>query len=254
MSELVAVLPVGATEQHGPHLGVGVDAVLARGVVTRAIELMSPDFPALVLPVQEIGKSDEHSEFSGSLAFSYDLVARMWFQIGEAVYRSGCRKIVFVNAHGGNRAVMEIVCRELRVKLGMLAVASSWSRIFDRSDLFSEFELKHGVHGGEFETSAMLHIRPDLVDMAYADNFETVSVSMAQENTLLGPHTEASFAWQAQDLHPAGASGNAAAADAERGKESVDRAAKALLTIISEMRAFPLDRLKRETEFNRSSL
>jgi len=115
----VAVLPIGATEQHGPHLPVGVDAMIAQAISAQAFAELPETVPALLLPTSRIGKSNEHIDFPGTLTFSAATLGAMWFEIGESVARAGLRKLVFVNSHGGQPQVMEIVARDLRVKLQM---------------------------------------------------------------------------------------------------------------------------------------
>ncbi len=242
MSQVVAVLPVAAVEQHGPHLPVRVDAALNEGIVARAAERMPADLPALFLPMLPVGKSAEHISYPGTLTLSYETLARVWYEVGESVRRTGCRRIVFWNSHGGQPQVMEIVCRELRLKLGMLAVSASWFGVTPMDDLFTPREQMHGIHGGELETSAMLATRPDLVKMEYADNFKQLSEVMEQENEVLRPDGGAGFGWISEDLHPAGVSGNAAAADAARGHAVMDRAATRLVQIVREAHAFPISR------------
>jgi creatinine amidohydrolase len=242
MSGIVAIQPIGAVEQHGPHLPVRVDAAIGEGMIARAIELMSDDTPALVLPSQPVGKSDEHTSYAGTLSLSAETVGRLWYEIAESVHRAGCRRILFLNSHGGQPQVMEIVCRELRVKLGMLAVGTTCLRMFDKRDLFSASELKHGIHGGEVETSVMLHLHPDLVEMKRAQNFVPLSVELEAAGGLLTPEGAVGFGWQVQDLNPAGALGNAAAADARRGGELVERGAAALIKLVDEIAQFPLSR------------
>ncbi|MET3924197.1 creatininase family protein [Devosia sp. 2618] len=250
MDDIVAIQPVGAVEQHGPHLPVSVDATINAGIVERAVQLMAPNLPALVLPMLPVGKSNEHHAYPGTLSFSYETLARMWFEIGESVHRAGCRKIIFFNSHGGQPQVMEIVCRELRVKLGMLAVGASWFNTIDQSDMFSDREMLHGIHGGEVETSLMLHLKPQKVDMNFAQNFKPLSMQMEQEFEILRPDGAAGFGWESQDLHPAGVSGDAASADAVRGEEAVERAARALVKITQEVSDFPVSRLAKATAFN----
>jgi creatinine amidohydrolase len=249
MGEVVAILPVGAVEQHGPHLPVRVDAAINAGILARAVALMPPDLPVLVLPALPIGKSNEHIAFPGTLSLPYGLLAKLWFEVARSAWRAGVRKIILFNSHGGQPQVMEIVCRELRVELGMFAVGASWFRTIDSSDLYSAGELQHGIHGGESETSVMLHLHPDLVAMQHAADFVPRSVEMARDYTLLTPEGGVGFGWQTQDLHPAGACGNAAAADAARGAEQVERAARALLTLIDEVRAYPLAAVTGKTAY-----
>ena len=123
---VIALLPVGAIEQHGPHLPVAVDACINQGIVARALELLPATLPVTVLPLMPVGKSDEHLAFPGTLTLSAETLARLWTEIGEAVARAGVRKLVLFNSHGGQPQVMEIVARDLRVRLGMLVVAYSW--------------------------------------------------------------------------------------------------------------------------------
>ncbi|WEX09648.1 creatininase family protein [Chelativorans sp. AA-79] len=250
MSKVVAVLPVAAVEQHGPHLPVKVDAAINAGVLTRTVELMPADMPVLVLPMQAVGKSVEHIAYPGTLTLSYETLARVWYEIAESVYRAGCRKIVFINSHGGQPQVMEIICRELRVKLGMFAV-SAWAYSgADISDLFSAHERKHGIHGGEMETSLMLHLHRDLIDMEYARDFVPVSVEMEKKGGLLMPEGAlVGYGWQTQDVQPWGACGNASAADADRGRIVVERCAEGLVRLFQEVLDFPLDGMTRKTAF-----
>lgn len=249
MEKFVAILPVAAVEQHGPHLPVRVDAAINAGTIARTVELMEDDLPVLVLPMMPVGKSVEHTAYPGTLTFTYETLARMWFELGESVGRAGCRKIIFVNSHGGQPQVMEIVCRELRVKLGMLAVSAWASAGADLSDLYSAHELKHGIHGGEAETSVMLHLHRDLIDMQHADDFVPVSVELEKAGGLLMPEGRIGYGWQTQDVQPSGACGNAAAADAERGREHIERSARNLLKLINEVLEFPLDRITDKTMY-----
>ena len=251
MTHVVALQPVGAVEQHGPHLPVRVDAAINAGIVRRAVELMPAELPVLVLPALPVGKSNEHIAFPGTLSLSYETLARVWTEIGESVHRAGCRRIIYFNSHGGQPQVMDIVCRELRVRLGMLAVGCSWFRTVDSSDLIGAAERRHGIHAGQSETSVMLHLHRDLVDMAQAKNFVPLSVEIEQAGNMLTPEGAVGFGWQTQDLHPEGAAGDAASADAETGRVLVERAATALIRLLREVSEFPLDALKPRTAFER---
>ena len=240
----IAVLPVGAIEQHGPHLPLCVDACINEGILARALELLPAQLPVTVLPPMPVGKSDEHSAFPGTLTLSAKTLIRLWTELGEAVARAGVRKLVLFNSHGGQPQVMDIVARDLRVRLGMLVVAYSWYAAGVPSGLFPEHEVRYGIHGGAIETSIMLHLRPDLVHMERAANFSPLMADMAGHYRLLSPIGAGKLAWQAQDLHPSGACGDATNADAERGAQVVEHAAQGLAALLEEVDRYPLANLR----------
>uniref|UniRef100_A0A061S3H6 Creatinine amidohydrolase n=1 Tax=Tetraselmis sp. GSL018 TaxID=582737 RepID=A0A061S3H6_9CHLO len=242
--ETIAVLPVSATEQHGPHLPCSVDANINEGILERALELLDPRLPVTVLPEQRIGKSNEHSAFPGTLSLSAETLTNLWLDIGDSVYRAGVRKLVLFNSHGGQPQVMDIVARELRVRHGMLAVALSWFGFGLPDGAVSRHEQLHGIHGGEIETSMMLHLRPGLVRMRLAEDFVPSSVELCERFRLLRPEGGVGFGWMAQDLHPSGAMGNAAAATPEKGRLLVEHAASRLAELLREVDAFPLSALR----------
>ena len=171
MEKVVAVLPVAAVEQHGPHLPVGVDMFINEGYLATAIKRIPDDMPVLILPIQAIGKSNEHIEYPGTLTFSMETVTRAWTEIGDSVARAGCRKLIFMNSHGGNVPVIDAVVRELRVRHRMLAVHAGWHRLGYPADMFSAVERAHGIHGGDAETSLMLAFRPKTVRMERCAEF-----------------------------------------------------------------------------------
>jgi creatinine amidohydrolase len=240
----IALLPVGAIEQHGPHLPVSTDACINQGVLARALELMPDDLPVTVLPMLPVGKSDEHLGFPGTLTLSAATLIRLWTEVGESVARAGVRKLVLFNSHGGQPQVMDIVARDLRVRRGMLVVAYSWYAGGLPPGLFGQDEVRHGIHAGAIETSMMLHLRPDLVRMERAANFVSLMAEMAGHYRLLSPIGAGKLAWQAQDLHPSGACGDATNADAARGRQLVEHAAQALVALLEEVDRYPLANLK----------
>ena len=135
------------------------------------IAVLPDDLDIRILPVQAVGKSNEHLHAPGTLTLPAATLIEAWTELGASVARAGVRKIVFVNSHGGNEEIMGIVTRELRVRHKMLAVKTSWQRFGRPAGMYSELEDRHGIHGGDVETSLMLHFRPDLVDMGKAENF-----------------------------------------------------------------------------------
>jgi len=247
MSRCVAVQPVSAIEQHGPHLPVCVDAAIGDGIVARAIEGLDDDQNVLVLPSLVIGKSDEHHAFPGTLSLSHETLARVWFEIGESVSRTGCRRLVFVNSHGGQTALIDIVCRDLRVKLGMLAINATWFSMVDVASYFGELEARHGIHGGAAETSMMMHLHADTVRLSEIRNFVPITVDWEKAGAALTAEGAVSFGWQAQDLHASGACGNAAAASADAGRGLIEESAAALVALLREVEAFPLANFRHRT-------
>lgn len=241
----IAVLPVAAIEQHGPHLPVYTDTCIAEGMIARAIELLPDDLPVTFLPVQAVGKSNEHISSPGTLTSSWETTTRLWLDIGDSVHRAGVEKLIIVNAHGGNVPMVDIVARELRVKYDMLAVGTAWSRFGHPEGLPTGNESLYGIHGGEIETSIMLHLRPDLVRMDHATDFRSTQLGFLEEFTHLRAHGLAQFGWKAQDLNPAGTVGNASLATAEKGKAVVDHQAAALVALCRDVDGFDTARLWR---------
>ena len=164
-----------------------------------------------------------------------------WTELGVSIHRAWIRKLVIVNSHGGNEEIMGIVARELRVRCNMLAVKTSWMRFGVPDGLFSDLEMRQGIHGGDVETSLMLHFRPDLVDMSAAKNFRSLAGEMQAGNRHLGPTGTHSFAWIASDLNPHGVVGDAAAATADKGRLVAEHQARGFAELLQEVRAVGLE-------------
>ena len=250
LSNTVILLPVGAVEQHGPHLPVCVDAAINAGVLERALAMLPDAADVLALPALPYGKSDEHLAFPGTLAISGETLSALWFEIAANVARAGARKLVFFNSHGGQTALIDICCRRIRVELGLLAVACSWFRITPVDDLIAEGEAEHGIHAGDIETSVMLALHGDLVDMSRAENFTPLTVAIQKSGSSLTAEGAVGFGWQAQDLHPSGAMGDASAATHVKGAAIVERAADALVRLIGDVAAFDMALLTRQTRYS----
>ena len=241
----IAVLPVAATEQHGPHLPLDVDTQLVDGVVQAMLPHLAPDLPVLVLPTQAVGLSPEHTGFAGTLTLKAATVIALWTEIAEGVARSGVRKLVLLNSHGGQVGLMDVVGRDLRARLDMLVYSVSWFNLplGDAQDLFNADEHRFGIHGGDIETSMMLALASHKVDMAQARDFKSTSQARAARFPILGNGRSAKLAWQTQDYNPAGAVGHAAAATADKGRAVLQAAGQALAQLLAEIDALPVDTL-----------
>jgi creatinine amidohydrolase len=242
----VAVLPVGAIEQHGPHLPLSVDQAIVDGVIATALPRLPDALPVLFLPTQAIGYSPEHLGFPGTLSLSSATLAATWIELGECVARAGVRKLLLLNAHGGQVSVMDIVARELRTRLRLIVYSCSWWNLplGAAYEQFGADEHRFGVHAGAVETSLVLALRPDRVDMAQARNFTSTSRNRAATNPILGNGRSAKLGWQMQDYNPAGAAGNAAAANAQQGAQLLEAAGEQLSLLLQEFSALPLDTLR----------
>jgi creatinine amidohydrolase len=250
LDRTIAVLPVAATEQHGPHLPLSVDTDLVEGVVAASLPHLPADLSVLFLPTQPVGFSPEHARFAGTLTLKSETIVRLWTDIGESVAASGVRKLVLFNAHGGQVSVMDLVARDLRARLDMLVYSVSWFNLplvdaqgQDVNALFSAEEQRFGVNAGDVETSMMRALRPERVRMDAAQNFRSSSQDRAERFEILGNGRSAKLGWQMQDYNPHGAAGNARLATVEKGQALREAAGRALAQLLVEMDQLPPDTL-----------
>lgn len=236
----IAVLPLGAHEQHGPHLPFETDAIIAAGIVERVKAALPPELSATFLPVEPVGYSIEHMDVEGTKTLTYAEAVEKWLGIAGFLAARGVRKLVMLNAHGGNSPLMTIVATEARVRFGMLVVATSWTRFGLPDGVISPEEKAIGIHGGEIETSVMLALAPETVKMDLARNFPSKQTEFCNCFTHLrayGPHA---FGWKMRDLNADGVAGNAAAATAEKGEKLIAHAVKGFIELLRDVDAFDL--------------
>ena len=238
--ETIAVLPIAATEQHGPHLPVSTDTSIMKGMLNTAIAALPDDLDIRILPIQSVGKSNEHLHAPGTLTLPATVLIEAWCELGASVARAGVKKLVMVNSHGGNEEIMGIVARELRVRHGMLVAKTSWMRFGKPDGLYTDAESRYGIHGGDVETSLMLHFRPDLVDMSKAKNFHSNAERAEAELQYLRPTGTHAFAWIASDMNPDGTVGDASLASAEKGRLTASHQAESFVGLLRDMRKMRL--------------
>ena len=243
----VAVLPLGATEQHGPHLPLSVDTTLVDGVIGSALTHFTSADPVLFLPTQNLGLSTEHTAFAGTLSVAPATLMELWCDIGASVARAGLRKMVLFNAHGGNVGLMDVVARELRARHGLLVFGTSWYQL-PLGDavmgLFSAEEHRFGAHAGAMETAMMLALSPQDVRMAQAQNFPSAAQKKAARFTILGDGRSAKQGWHMQDYNPQGAVGNATAATSAKGAAVLQSAGEQLAKLLQELMDLPLSTVR----------
>lgn len=240
---LIAVLPVAATEQHGPHLPISTDTAIIDGVVRATVPKLPAELPVVFLPTCAYGKSNEHSRYPGTLTLSATTLIALWMDIGASIARSGVNKLVLFNSHGGQMSVMDIVTRDLREKHGLMVVAANWYTLGLPAGLFDAREMKHGIHAGDLETSVMLALAPQDVRSERVQDFHSLTETLEQENRFLSITLSGKIGWQTQDLNPQGACGNATLASADKGRQVIDFVSSRFVELLQEVQRYDLGRL-----------
>ena len=253
IDQTVAVLPVAAIEQHGPHLPVSVDTSLVNGVIEAALPHLPDSLPVLFMPTQQVGKSNEHIRYPGTLTLSAQTLISVWMELGACVARAGIKKLVLFNSHGGQVGVMDIVARDLRTAHDLLVVSSNWYTLplgDDVMNLFTPAEHRFGIHAGDMETSMMLALREKYVDMQHAQHFHTQAEERAKNYPILGNGTSAKLGWQVQDYNPYGAAGDASCATAAKGHAVINAAGLQLARLLQEVSRLPMSTLNPQPNFS----
>lgn len=249
-SESVAVMVLGAIEQHGAHLPLATDLVIGEGLLTAAQRQLPAGFPLVTLPPMAIGASDEHLSFPGTLSLSPELAIATLEAYGEAVARAGLKRLILINSHGGNKAVMDLAALRLRRRHGLLVVKLHYMRLPLPDTLSADAlpaeglpieELRHGLHGGAVETAMMHYLAPTQVRLDHLAEVPSCGQTMEAQGRRLGPEGEASFAWLAEDLNPLGVVGNAHLGTRELGEQLVAHYGERIARLIVETAETSLD-------------
>lgn len=241
LASAVAILPVAAIEQHGPHLPFGVDLIINEGLLEQARAAWQGGCDVVCCPCLPIGKSDEHAAFAGTLTLDAATLTQSLVEIGHGIAASGIRRLVIMSSHGGNSEVMGIAARRLRLEADMLVVPTNWARMGLPEGVIEADEARFGIHGGDIETSLMLHLRPDLVDMDRAGDFVSAARAMESEFEVLRGGGPTGFSWATGDLNSTGAIGNAGAATARKGAAIAAHQVQRFGALIADMSRFDLD-------------
>lgn len=237
--DAVAILPVAAVEQHGPHLPLGTDAILTDAVLDAALDRLPEAVEALRLPTQRVGVSPEHAGFPGTLTLAAETAIAQWTAIGRSVARAGLRRLVLLNGHGGQTAAVDVVALRLRAETGMTVARVTYFDLLGEDPAIDARERQFGWHGGLVETALMMAVRPELVRLDRLADFRSAAEDVAGAYRELRVEGPVGLGWMAEDLGPSGATGNAAAASEQVGRRLLERVAGRLATAIAELHAYP---------------
>jgi creatinine amidohydrolase len=234
---VVLLQPIGAIEQHGPHLPLVVDVAIATAVLGRALAQLDTEIPAYALPPLHYGKSNEHWHFPGTITLTAQTLINLLMEVGESVYRAGFRKWALVNGHGGQPQIMEIVARDLHQKYEdfMVFPLFVWRVPFNVADFFSAKEAELGIHAGDGETSLMLSILPEQVRMEAA--VPEYPADLPTEG-LLSMEGNLPFAWMTRDLTQSGVLGDPTTASAEKGNRLLHTLTQGWVQVIQDIYHF----------------
>ncbi len=230
------VLPIGAVEQHGPHLPVLTDTLLVEHTLNAALERLPVAAQVWRLPVLSYGKSNEHLGFPGTFTLSAATLMATLRDLGSSVKASGFSRLVFINSHGGNRATLEIMARDLHSELGLMVFNLNPGALVPDPIETPALEQQFGIHAGDWETSLVLALEPQWVKFDRADRSFPDFPQGAVTLTASG----AGVAWLTRDWSSSGTFGDATMASAERGNARFEPIVARLTEVLEQICTFPI--------------
>ncbi len=236
-ANVVIVQPIGAIEQHGPHLPLVVDAAIATAILGKALKKLPAEVPAYALPPLCYGKSNEHWHFPGTITLTAQTLIATLTEVAESLYRAGFRKLVLMNAHGGQPQVMEIVARDLHQTYEDFFVFPlfTWRAPHCAGEFLTPKEKEFGIHAGDAETSMMLSILPDQVRMEEAVAEYPHGLP---EDSLLSMEGKLPFAWTTRDLSRSGVLGDPTTATKEKGDRLWESVSNGWVKVLEDIYQF----------------
>jgi creatinine amidohydrolase len=243
---VVIIQPIGAIEQHGLHLPLAVDSAISLGVLGKALEQLEPNIPAYALPCLYYGKSNEHVGFPGTITLSATTLLAVIKEMAASIYRSGFRKLVLMNSHGGQPQIMEIVARDIHQEYPDFAVFPlfTWRVPHIAGDLLTKQEQEYGIHAGDAETSLMLSLLPEQVQMKKAVKEYPQGLPV---DSLLDMEGKLPFAWLTKELSQSGVMGDATVATKEKGDRILESLADGWVRVIQDIYRFQQPVIKVES-------
>ena len=235
-SDPIAVITLGAIEQHGTHLPLGTDLIIGEGLQAAMLGMIDPKIDVLCLPALAVGASDEHANFPGTLSLPAPLAIATLEAYGASIAGAGIKKWVMINSHGGNKAVMDLAALTLRKQFAMWVVKATYTRLPALEGAIDPEELRYGLHGGRLETAMMHYLAPSLVTL---EGYQPSPPATPAPGALVSPEGSAAYAWLAEDLSTQGVAGNATGASAELGERLVKHYATQLAQVVAETAHLP---------------
>jgi len=240
--DALVILPVGAVEQHGPHLPLLTDTLIGEALITRTLERLPETANVWLLPPVPYGKSNEHLDFAGTISLSATTLHSVLVDIASSLQRSGFRRLMLFNTHGGNVDLLNVASREIRVQTGLMVFYVNPHSLDADMDLVTAEEHEYGIHGGDIETSLLLAIKREWVKEDELVR-EIPDVTGLKYLTMEG---RIRFAWVMSDISRSGIAGDATAATANKGELIAERIATELALALEEISRFELSRIVRE--------